>query len=653
MDMSEYKKEFISEAKDHTDFLNEGLLTLEKTPEDEDNINKLFRSFHTLKGNAAAMGFMKFSELSHSLEDLLSKVRDKKLHVSKELIDVLLEGVDLLEQGLKLIDEDNSEGLEPDNAMANIKKLLGTKDENFDTQINSLINFSEDEQKEIDEEKKKGLNIFRVIISFDAKNILKTAKSLLIIRDLTNQGRIIHATPALDDIKQGKFSDAIELVFSIQKTKEDTDKIINKVSGLKEVKLLDLDEKYEAKTELKKEANQTQTQKNNSDKSNNSNQTQTETVKVEMNQLDFLMNLVGELLISNIRLKDIDSKKEYQNLKSVLTGIDRIIMDLKDEVMEVRMLPIGHIFNRYPRMVRDLAGKQNKKINLVLEGSDIKFDRTVLNEIGDPLIHLLRNSVDHGIETPDERINSGKKEEGTINLIARRDKNNAIIELFDDGAGIDPQRVKESCIKKGIITKEEADKLTDKEAQMLIFKPGSSTNEVITDISGRGVGMDVVLSKISKLGGKITLDSKIGEGTTIKLELPLTVAIVTAFLVRIKDETYAIPLVNIDENLDIKLKDVKTIRGQEVFELRGREIPLLWLHELTGMHDFERSENLTVMVVNKNTEKIGLVVDEILSQQQILIKALQNCVKNTKGFAGVTILGDGNVALILDINSLI
>ncbi|MFP4567875.1 MAG: Hpt domain-containing protein, partial [Candidatus Woesearchaeota archaeon] len=361
MDMTEYKKEFISEARDHADFLNEGLLTLEHTPEDEDNINKLFRSFHTLKGNAAAMGFMKFSELAHSLEDLLTKVRDKEIPVSKELIDVLLEGVDFLEQGLTLIDEDNSEALEPESAMNSVKKLLGVVEQKTNVTIDAKKKYTTEEQKELNEEKQKGLTAFRTIISFDAKNILKTAKSLLIIRDLTNNGRILSATPSLDDIKQGKFEDKIDITFTIKGERDDALKIINKVSGLKEVQILGLDEEYKQKEEDKKDITNHSNKTNNTTsppnqqniQTNNKSQekkptTQTESVKVDMTQLDLLMNLVGELLISNIRLKDIDAKKDFDNLKTVVTGIDRLIMDLKDEVMEIRMLPIGHIFNRYP-----------------------------------------------------------------------------------------------------------------------------------------------------------------------------------------------------------------------------------------------------------------------------------------------------------------
>ncbi|MGM5484693.1 MAG: chemotaxis protein CheW [Nanobdellota archaeon] len=651
MDMSEYKKEFISEAREHLDNINEGLLVLEKDSSDQDNIHKLFRGFHTLKGNSATMGFMKFSELAHSLEDVLSKIRDKELKPASDVLDKIFEGCDVLESGLEEIENGKSENLDAEGIISDLKELLGNEKEDVDVKINEKAQLTKKEKTDVNKLKKKKMNIFRIILIFDSENVLKTAKSLVIIRDLNNIGEFIRLNPKHAEIKKGNFESEIEVIFGSKKKKEEVESVIKKVSGIKEVYTLGLDESYKRSDDSVHEDKE-QSKSKIADKHKSSAVKQVQSVKVEMNKLDKLVNLVGELLISNMRLQDIDKKKTYDHLRGVVSGIDRLSTELQDEVMEIRMVPIGNIFKRFPRMVRDLAKKEGKKVDLQIEGQEIEFDRTVLDEIGDPLVHLLRNSIDHGIETPDERINVGKSEQGTLKLVASREKNNAVVEVIDDGAGIDPQKVKKSFIKKGIITEEEAKDMTDKQLQMLIFRAGGSTSEKVTDVSGRGVGMDVVANKVKQLGGSFNLDSTPGKGTSIKIKLPLTVAIISAMLVKISNSVYALPLNAVERIMDIKLSDVKTIKGNEVYILDGREIPLLWLHELVGEGDFEKKEDNTVVIVNRDGEKVGLVVDSVVGQQQILIKALQEIVKGTKGLSGATILGDGTVALILDLGSL-
>ncbi len=650
-DMSAYKEAFISEARDHLDTLNEGLLVLEKSSDDKENINKLFRAFHTLKGNSATMGFIKFSELAHSLEDLLSKIRDGELKVDQQTIDLLLEGLDILEGGLELIDNDEADSIEIEDCVKKLKERMGQKDEVIKLDIPAKLELDESQKKLLAKEQKSKNSIFRIILFFERKNFLKAAKSSLVLRNLSDSGNFIKTTPVMDEIKMGKFDQEVEFVFSAKISKEETEKIINKVSGIKHVFILGLEEEYKRPEQSNEEKEKEKA--NIAQKHQQEVVKQIQSVKVNMTRLDKLMNLVGELLISNIRLQDINKRHDIGDLRSVLTGVDRLILDLQDEVMQIRMVPIGNIFNRFPRMVRDLANKENKKLELVIEGAEIEFDRTVLDEIGDPLVHLLRNAVDHGIEIPEERAKTGKPEQGTIKLIARREKNNAVIEIQDDGGGIDPQRVKAAAIKKETISKEEAEKMNENQLQMLIFRPGTSTNEVVTEVSGRGVGMDVVLSKVKELGGNVKLNSGVGKGTTVTLELPLTIAIITSLIVRVGNDRYTIPLASVDETIHIRKSEIKTIQNYEVFLLRKNDLPLFWLHSLTGISEYEKPENLTVVVVSKGNEKIGLVVDEILSQQQVLIKTLQEMVKGTKGCAGATILGDGSVALILDIGTLI
>lgn len=654
MDMSDYKDEFVSEAKEHLDSLNDGLLELEKNPESEDNINKIFRSFHTLKGNAATMGYIKFSELAHKLEDVLSKIRDKELKITQDIMDEILEGVDALESGLTQIENDNPEHINTESLIDNLNGILESNDQ--ETLVNLKVSevFEPDDKikKIIEKNKAKKLNIFRIILLFKTDNQLKGAKAIIIANNITATGQIISSTPSLEDIKAVKFNDELELIISSKKTKDEIIAVIKIVTGVINFVVLNLEEKYVRPENFEHDQKEI-SKKEITEKHQREMVKQVQSVKVDMKMLDKLMNMVGELLISNIRLQDIDKKKDYSALKPIITSLDRLIMELHDEFVEVRMIPVGSIFNRFPRMIRDLSNKENKKINFVIEGSDIKFDRSVLDKIGDPIVHLLRNSVDHGIETPEKRVSLGKSDVGEIKLIAKREKNNAVIEITDDGGGIDIQAVKESCIKKGILTKEKADKMTDNQLQMMIFNAGVSTNKIVTEISGRGVGMDVVLNTINELGGHVELSSEVGKGTHVKISLPLTLAIVTALLVKIKKEIYAIPLVTVDQIVGLRLSKTKTIQGHEVFVLRNMDIPLLWMHELIGVTDFEKKENLTVVIINKDENKIGLVVDEIISQQQILIKGMQDIVKDTKGCAGATILGDGTVALIFDISSVL
>lgn len=653
MDLSKYKDDFVSEAKDQLNAINDGLLILEKDSSDRDNINRLFRAFHTLKGNAATMGYAKFSELSHCLEDFLSKVRDKNIDATKERIDIAFAGCDALEGGLIQIQKGTPENMDVDSIIESVKNTIGKEMlETAKAEPEGHITLTEIEKEKVRQLENSGLNVFKAVILFDKNNPLKSAKSLVALRNLGAKCEIIKTFPSLEDIKAGKIDEVIEAIIATTSAREELYQYLNCISGLRNAAIIGSDEVYERPKDLEHKEKELM-KAAIADKHQKDVISQIQSVKVDMVKLDKLMNLVGELLISNIRLQNIKRSNDWSSLKAILAGIDRLILELQDEIVEVRMVPIGDIFSKFPRMVRDLANREGKKVSLVIEGAEIKFDRTVLDRIGDPIVHLLRNSVDHGIESVGERRNKGKPEEGLIKLIARREKNNAVIEVSDDGAGIDPDAVRESCIKKGIITLEEAQKLCAEDTKMLIFRPGASTNKVVTDVSGRGVGMDVVLNKTRELGGTVHLKSNKGEGTSVVLKLPLTVAIISALLVKAADETYAIPLNAIDRTIDVRKSDVKTIQKNEVFLLMGQEIPLFRLNELIGKPDGKKNDKHTVVVVNNGNNKIGLAVDSIINQQQILIKSLDEQIKSTRGLAGATILGDGSVAMIIDISTLL
>ena len=380
-----------------------------------------------------------------------------------------------------------------------------------------------------------------------------------------------------------------------------------------------------------------------------------QSVRVDIEKLDTLMNLVGELVTNKVRLEQIGMTHRLTELTETLEQMDRVTTDLQSVVMKVRMVPVSQVFNRFPRMVRDLAKELNKDINLTIEGEDTELDRTVIDEIGDPLMHLLRNSLDHGVEHPDEREAKGKPRTGEVGLIARHEGNNVVIMVTDDGSGINADKIRNKAVEKGMISRDEADALPDADAVRLIFLPGFSTAEQITDVSGRGVGMDVVRSKIESLGGHVDVETKIDEGSVFKIKLPLTLAIIQAMLVKVQDEMYAIPLGSIDSTINITPDDIKTVQNKEVIVIRGQIIPITRLNEVLSVprgKEATDEDDIFVVVVHVGDHKIGIVVDNLIGQQEIVIKTLGKLLSGLKMLAGATILGDGHVAMILDVSAL-
>jgi two-component system chemotaxis sensor kinase CheA len=570
METKQYKEEFLAEAAEHLDALNEALLLLEKDPLDEETINKIFRSFHTLKGNAGLMGYQAFSELAHALEDLLSTIRNGKLTATRPIIDVMLEGVDTLEQGLASIKEGEPERIDASHLLEELREKT-TKKEEQTTSIPADTKLSPEEQRRISESAQEGV---RAILFFDQKSPLKIAKSMLLIRDLTEKGELVRCQPTLEQIKEGDMGSELELIL-LPQDRAATEQALSGIYGVKEVMMMALSETYtkpETRSiEEKEEAKSQIIQKHHAEVIK-----QVQSVRVDMARLDKLMNLAGELLISNIRLQDINKKGEETGLEGISKEIDRLILELQDQVMKIRLVPIGNIFNRFPRMVRDLAAKEGKEVSLEIKGSEIEFDRTVLDQIGEPLVHMIRNGVDHGIETAAEREAAGKEKKGSIILDVSREKSQAVITVKDDGQGIDHEKVKKKCVAKGLISTEEAEKMTPDQARMLIFHPGVSTNEVVTDVSGRGVGMDVVINKVKELGGTVQLDSKLGIGTSITIRLPLTVAILSALLVKSSKNMYAVPLA------------LMALSGIEFFRILERGAIIIEMRSISRMPETKR-----------------------------------------------------------------
>ncbi|MCX9082438.1 MAG: chemotaxis protein CheA [Candidatus Methanoperedens sp.] len=651
--MSEYKEMFAVESAEHLQSMNDALLHLEKDPQNSETINIMFRAAHTLKGMSATMGYSNIKELTHNMENLMDRVRKNETNLDSSSIDILFECLDTLEIMVETPEKSSEVDISslinkisclskngPAVVSSNTEKNLSTEHvvhENVGN--NDTPSIAQKNPAELD-----GCNIFEITVTLHESCLLKSARSTVVMRNLSELGEIIDTIPPVKDLEDEKFDHEFNVIIS---TKEDVKNLEDAAKKVSEIIKVEVKSHQGSNTKKKIE------DKNSANEGSKNSIKSVQSVRVSIERLDSLMNLVGELIINKIRLMQLASVHKLDALEEALASLNRLTNDLQEEIMASRMVPIDQIFNRFPRMIRDLAKKEEKEIDLILEGGDIELDRTVLDEIGDPLVHILRNCVDHGIELPDVRKQNGKNPKGTVKLIARREKNHVVVEAIDDGKGMDPQKMRESAIRKGIMAPEEASKLSDTEAINLSFLPGFSTAEKVTDISGRGVGMDVVRTKIGGMGGSIKLESVLGKGTTITLKLPLTVAIIHSLMVKVGTDIYAIPITNVIRDLSIKKEDIKTIKGEEVILIRGEVLPLVRLHKLFDIKS-NGSEELLVVVVERAGSNVGLVVDQVIGQQEVIIKNLDNNIlKGIKGFAGATILGDGNVALILDVVTLL
>ncbi|MCT4596372.1 MAG: chemotaxis protein CheA [Vallitalea sp.] len=687
MDISQYLEIFIEESKEHLQSLNESLLELEKNSENVELINEVFRVAHTLKGMAATMGYKRMQKLTHDMENVLSEIRNGNIKVQSELLDILFQCLDALEQYVDSIVESGSEGendytsiIEKLNRILegeNEQEIAATSNDttsnainnNIDQEVDSnkrkhlLIPFTDFENSAIAKAYKDHYKVYGITIYISKSCVLKSARAFIVFRTLEKLGQVIKSYPSVQDIEDEKFDDNFS-AFII--TKESDNKIKNELSSIAEVVEVLTDEiiisveeepateepkkesKQKVKPKVKDNANQNKNAKGTSKPKTN------RTVRVDIERLDTLMNLVSELIIIKNGLETIELKNTSQNFNEQIEYLERITTNLHDAVMKVRMVPIERVFNRFPRLIRDLARKLNKNIELHMSGEETELDRTVIDEIGDPLVHLLRNAGDHGLETPDVRIKAGKDATGNIDLKAYQDGNNVIIEVNDDGYGIDVNKIKSKAISKGTISADQADNMSDQEIINLLFKPSFSTAEQISDVSGRGVGLDVVKTKIEALGGDIEVKTEVGKGSKFIIRLPLTLAIIQALMVKLGSEKYAIPLNTIQNIEDVHISKIKYIQNEEVINLRGHVIPIIRLHEkLDITQEDTEKESLTVVIVNKGEKQAGIVVDSLIGQQEIVIKTLGKYLANIKLIAGATILGDGEVALILDINSLV
>ncbi|KAB3531362.1 chemotaxis protein CheA [Alkaliphilus serpentinus] len=671
MDMSQYLDVFIEESKEHLQSMNAILLEMEKEPNEEGMLNEIFRIAHTLKGMSSTMGFQNIAGLTHEMENALHLIRGGELQMNSSIIDLLFKCFDELEKYLYEIESNGSEG--PNTSKDIIKELEEirsykgrevkdpVKEASVVNPSSNDIQLNEYVHSIVKKALLQELNAYLLKVTLDKKCMLKAARAYIIINTLEKLTEIVHSTPSIEDIEDERFDLSFQLVLISKSDDKILLKELNSIPEIANIEIISLADNVSImeNTGSNEEANlfmedeiieNAMTQKVEDNKGKKAKTGKT--VRVDIDRLDNLMNLVSELIIIKTRLEDIDDSGTQHNMHEAIEYLERITTSLHDAVMKVRMVPIERVFNRFPRMVRDLSKDLGKEITLFMSGEETEVDRTVIDEIGDPLIHLIRNSIDHGIEEPDERIKYGKNPNGSLKLIAYPDGNSVVIEVEDDGKGIDVERVKAKGLEKGLITQQQAEIMDESEIIQLLFSPGFSTANKITDLSGRGVGLDVVKTKIESLGGVVEVDTRKNIGTKFIIRLPLTLAIIQALLVKVSTEKYAIPLNTIKEITTIEESQIRRVQNNEVVLYRNSTLPILRLSQLLKVEGTtEATEDLIVVIVKKGDKTAGIVVDNLIGQQEIVIKSLGKFLSNIKAIAGATILGNGSVALIVDTNS--
>lgn len=696
MDVTQYLEIFLDETKEHLQSLSDQFMILEQEPDNMDTINEIFRSAHTLKGMAGTMGYKRMQTLTHDMENVFSEVRNNTIKVDGAMVDLLFQCLDALEEYTENIQNTGDEGTNDNEHLIKalndyLAKNSGdgapqpAKEEKKEPAKEEPkqeagadpgkekwreIKLGDTEHTVIAEAKKQGKKCLGVTVYVQESCILKAARAFLVYKALEELGDMIVSVPSAQDIEDEHF----EFDFSvIILTDADVETVKNAILNVSEieaayvgevepvqpeeaVKPAAIAEAQPKEEEQPKKAAPAAPAKT-ADKKPISKPIVNRTVRVDIEKLDVLMNLVSELIIAKNSLVSTSSQEGIltnNTFNEQIEYLESVTTNLHESVMKVRMVPIETVVQKFPKMIRDLSKKLDKKMQLIMSGEETELDRTVVDEIGDPLMHLLRNSADHGLESAEVRKERGKPEVGSIFLNAYQDGNNVIIEVRDDGNGIDVEAVKKKAIERGTITPEQAENMADKDVIGLLFLPSFSTSEKVTDVSGRGVGLDVVKSKIESLSGEVEVKTKLGEGSTFIIRLPLTLAIIQALMVEVGGEKYAIPLGSIQTIEDVEPAEIKYVQAKEVINLRGTVIPLIRLNEVLDNESTKKpDENLLVIIVKKGDKLAGLVVDELMGQQEIVIKSLGNYINKNKIISGATILGDGEIALILDTNALL
>ncbi|WP_339198194.1 chemotaxis protein CheA [Solibacillus sp. FSL R5-0449] len=696
MELNQYLEMFIEESKEHLQACSEHLLELEKNPEDLTIVGEIFRSAHTLKGMAATMGFEDLADLTHKMENILDAIRNSKIKVNAEILDVVFESVDHLEEmvfdiadggdgkhdvqatveKLKRIEagEPATAASEPMPGQEVAAAMVVNESEQPAEAPELKLSYDDFEKTVILQSSEQEFNAYEITVALREDCLLKAARVFMVFEILEKNGDVIKSTPTVDKLEEEQFDSVFHVAFISKEPAEDLQKMLMKVSEVDRVVVNKIErDVFVTKTaaievpaeevqpqpaiqETVTAVSEEQPKKAASAKNNNSKSghASSKTIRVNIERLDILMNLFEELAIDRGRLLSIAGDVNHGELNETVERMSRTMGDLQNIVLTMRMVPVDTVFNRFPKMVRQLSRDLNKKIELKIVGAETELDRTVIDEIGDPLVHLIRNSVDHGIESPEVRRAKGKPEEGTVELRAYHSGNYVFIEIEDDGAGINRDKVLAKALSKGIVTHEQSLTMTDKQINELIMASGFSTADVISDVSGRGVGLDVVKTTIESLGGNISIESTQNVGSVFSIQLPLTLSIISVMLVEIEQEIYAIPLSSIIETSIIRHSDILNAHNQKVIDFRGKVVPLVFLEEIFEVPRAEQKNDgfHSVVIVRKGDKLAGLVVDSFIGQQEIVLKSLGNYLTNIFAISGATILGNGKVALIVDCNAL-
>ncbi|MBO8138206.1 MAG: chemotaxis protein CheA [Desulfotomaculum sp.] len=682
---------FLDELEEKLQVINDNLLILENEPGNQGVLNEIFRAAHTIKGSSGIMGYEKMSSLTHNIENLFDKIRQGELTVNTEMINVLFEALDALNL-LKKEVTGESVDVDIDGLLKKLSQFMGEQNaaanggkkseeaRKAEEETAAVVEEAVQKPKEpvdhqwqqlddnvmdvIREAEVMGFQAYQIAVMLDEGTQMKSVRAFLIFETLQQMGEVIKSTPPADELQEGSFDLSFEVVLL---TREDLDQVKNTLMSIAEVnrvkaRIIPGLQALEGQPKIKTAAKTAASSKKAESSPPKEQQTvkTAKTVRIDVQKLDNLMNLVGELVIDRTRLnrfveifeEKYGSDELAESINEISNHLGQVTGDLQEQIMKARMLPIAQIFNRFPRMVRDTAQKLGKEIDFIVEGKETELDRNLIEVIGDPLIHLIRNAIDHGIEPPEERERLGKPRAGKLYLKAAYHESHIVITIADDGRGIDANKIRRKAVEKGLYDEESAARLTDREALELIFKAGFSTAGKVSDLSGRGVGMDVVRTAIEQINGMVELDTEVGKGTTFTIRLPLTLAIIRSLMVTLGEQVYAFPLSNVSETLRIKKEEIRNIGSSEVIVVRERILPLLRLAEHFGMGSSDADE-LYVVVIASAEKRVAVVVDKLLGEQEIVIKSLGEYLGDVKGLSGATILGDGRVAIIIDSRELI
>jgi len=693
---------FMDELEEKLQIINDNLLILEQDVNNQEVLQEIFRAAHTIKGSSGIMGYEKMTKLTHEIENLFDKIRSGEITVTSEMINVLFEALDVLKM-LKDEITDPSLNVDISDVLSKLSSYLksdsGESVEKADDQT-SLKQDSEQEKKSenievddalaevISEAELRGFTAYKIKVDLDEGCQMKEVRAFLIFETLQKSGEIVKSVPSAEDLQDGKFDLSFEVVYL---TKEDQDQIKNMLMSIAEVENVQVSAISLQESETKRE--DSDDLKADKERSTDERETKSakasatpakektsksaaassahavkpvKTVRVDVQKLDNLMNLVGELVIKRTRLNRFvelfeskyGSDELIESLSEMSNHLGYVAGELQEQIMKARMLPISQIFNRFPRMVRDTAQKLGKEIDFIVEGKETELDRNVIEMIGDPLIHLIRNAIDHGIETPEERVKKGKLRKGKLLLKASYHESHIVIIIEDDGKGIDVQKIREKAVERGLYDRETVERMSDKEVLDLIFRSGFSTKDEVSDLSGRGVGMDVVRTAIEQINGVVEVHSEINVGTRFTIRLPLTLAIIRSLMISLGDQIYAFPMANVQETLRVSEDEIKSIGNSEVIVVRDKIVPLLRLKEHFGIvdnthEDADLSKELFVVIITSMDKCAAVVVDKLLGEQEVVIKSLGDYLGDIDGLSGATILGDGSVALIIDARGLI